>query len=152
MGNPVWGPQEGESAAEYAAFVLWRASETATPRHKLAKSQFWADRKQAWLEACGGVLAMSQEARDKTTLDALHVAKTLAQADLSKHLAAALQNSYPSTSAKDAVRILKDATILERLVGGLSTENVDVRDYAKLSDKDLAMLLELDEKAKGVAK
>jgi len=144
---PPWLPQQGEDAQHYVAFMLWAESNTPVPGHALAKQAHWELRKQAWHQAIGpGAEVGSDRDRDEQSLRILAMVKSVAGAAMVKHLVTERITSHANVSFKDAVAALKQAVILERLIGGLPTERIEL-DYSGLSEVDFAELVRLHEKA-----
>jgi hypothetical protein len=139
-----WAPQPSEDAQEYAAFLMWAYSETPCPTHKLAKKWAWALRKEAWHEQVGNVPLGTPKEQDAQTLRAVQMVKSIVMSDLSKHLLR-LRENYPTMTVQEGAKTLKDMVLLERLIGGLSTERVEVN-YDNLSDEDLAQLVAIQAK------
>lgn len=136
---PPWAPHPDEDAQEFMAFTTWVESGLGEPHHAVARKWAWGLRKAAWQESLGTIPIGSQDARDANTLRAIQVGKAIIIAELIKILIATQRAGYPGMTLGEAARSLRHFVTLERLIGGLTTENVAV-DYSGLSDEDLAHL------------
>ena len=149
-----WEPAPNETAAEYVAFQSWLLTSTATPKHALATRMKWEQRRIAY-EASGHYLTLnSPEALQDLSLRCVQLALMWGLSELSKHVANAASTPQPAASTAEAMRVVKDAALLSRLLTGLSTENVSIRgtvdayNLDEMSEGDLAQLKALLTKAK----
>ena len=151
-----WEPQPRETAAEYVAFQAWLLSDTACPSHPLARRMAWEQRMVAY-KACGEALARSTpEVLAAMSSRCVHMALMWGMSEMAKHASAGATNPQPSSTMKEAMTVVKDAAMLARLLQGLSTANVSVRDgtetefdLTRLTDDELAQMAVLEAKAKG---
>ena len=149
-----WSPQPGETAAEYAAFQAWLLADTCCPKHPLAQRRGWETRKVA-TRALGVDYALaSPEVFQKISAQCVQLSLQWGFNELSKHLHASQSAAHPSATMKDTVAIVKDMATLARLLQGLSTDNVSVRDgteadFSRLTDEQLVQYMKLEALAKG---
>jgi hypothetical protein len=151
-----WCPQPNETAQEYAAFQAWLLADTVCPKFGPAVRFAWEQRKVATRALGADVVLASPEAFQRISAQCVQLALQWSFNELSKHLAASASAAHPGATMKETTSIVKDMATLARLLQGLSTENVSVRDgteanYELLSDDELVQLMQLEAKAKGQA-
>jgi hypothetical protein len=149
-----WSPQPRETAQEYAAFQAWLLADTKCPIHPLAQRRGWETRKVA-TKAMGADLELVAPAvLQKVSAQCVQLALQWGLNEMSKHLHASQSAEHPSATVKDTVAIVKDVAMLARLLHGLSTENVSVRDgsaedFSLLTDEQLVQYMQLQALTKG---
>jgi hypothetical protein len=150
-----WCPQPNETAQEYAAFQAWLLADTVCPKFGPAVRFAWEQRKVATRALGADVVLASPEAFQRISAQCVQLALQWSFNELSKHLAASASVAHPGATMKETVGIVKDMATLARLLQGLSTENVSLRDGKDdgewMTDEQLVQYMQWREQVKGQA-
>ena len=150
-----WCPQPNETAQEYAAFQAWLLADTVCPKFGPAVRFAWEQRKVATRALGADVVLASPEAFQRISAQCVQLALQWSFNELSKHLAASASAAHPGATMKETVGIVKDMATLARLLQGLSTENLSMRDGKDngewMTDEQLVQYMQWREQAKGQA-
>ena len=148
-----WCPQPNETAQEYAAFQAWLLADTVCPKFGPALRFAWEQRKVATRALGADVALASPEVLQKISAQCVQLALQWSFNELSKHLAASASAAHPGATVKETVGIVKDMATMARLLQGLSTENVSLRDGKDdgewMTDEQLVQYMQWREQAKG---
>lgn len=144
-----WLPQPGEDAQAYEAFSLWLESGAELPRVELAARWAWRERKQAFVQQGLTSLIPSEAMRKEASLRCTVALKRALFYEGAKLLAQAASNQHPTMSVRECTKALKDVVTLERLLDGLSTENVSLHlteadPFAGLTEDEQETLLRIE--------
>ena len=145
----AWLPQPGEDAQSYAAFSLWLESGADVPPVQIAKNWAWVERRAAYKAWGATGIVPSESMRKDASLRACTMFKQTLALEGAKLLAAAASNSHPTMSVRECTKALKDVVTLERLLDGLSTENVSLHlteadPFAGLTEDEQETLLRIE--------
>lgn len=153
-----WLPLEQEPPLDYLAFALWRDAGPSrpdiSPKNSLAKRWNWHYRaalfdQNSTLSATEGLCTAEQALKSEREI--IYVAIQTIKNELAKFAKQSAQSSQPVMTPEAMIGALEKLVKLERLVNGLSTENVSVRtgnDYSRLTDEEFAALEILEEKTR----
>ena len=150
-----WCPQPNETAQEYVAFLSWTLGDTVCPKRGIASKFAWEQRKVA-MRAMGADFALaSPEVLQKISAQCVQLGLMWCFSEISKHVAAGASAAHPGATMKETAAIFKDLATMARLLQGLSTENVSMRDGKDdgewMTDEQLVQYMQWREQAKGQA-
>jgi hypothetical protein len=150
-----WCPQPNETAQEYVAFQAWLLSDTVCPKFGPAVRFAWEQRKVATRALGADVVLASPEVLQKISTQCVQLGLQWCFSEISKHVAAGASAAHPGATMKEATAIFKDMATMARLLQGLSTENLSMRDGKDdgewMTDEQLVQYMQWREQAKGQA-